>query len=208
MVSFLFQKMTEDNIISTEQNTDPVIDDRCCCYDPKEDITIYNCTTDDSGNIFGYTEDGIKAKYSIDSHKWLYGREIGYANLVYMSERPIEDRVRIGKMGADKLNNNRADQKTLNEIAKEILQTDMSEDSISEVLGSAAVLLGDNKQAGAVMIVKMLQTALAGSFKAAEFVRDTAGFKPVNQNAVDISGNIMTDEDRSLIDKLNKRLTG
>lgn len=193
------------NELNTDDN-DPVIDDKCCSYDPVKDITIYNCTLDDNNNILGYDPEGIKAKYDRTAKKWLYGREIGYANLVYMCDRPLEDRQRIGRMGSDKLNNIRSDQKTLTEIAKEILSTDMSDDSISEVLGSAAVLLGDNKQAGAVMIVKMLQTALAGNHKAAEFVRDTAGYKPRDQ--VDISADIITDEDRSLMDKLQKRLTG
>ena len=58
------------------------------------------------------------------------------------------------------------------------------------------------------MIAKMIQTAMAGSFKAAEFVRDTAGYKPESKSSIDLTGEIMTDADRSLIDKLSKRLTG
>ena len=62
------------------------------------------------------------------------------------------------------------------------------------------MLLDDS--VGSVMIGAMIQGALNGSFKCAEFVRDTAGYKPKNE--VEISADIMTDADRSLIDKALK----
>ena len=78
--------------------------------------------------------------------------------------------------------------------------------NITEILGDSQELIGDNRDAGTVMIAKMIQTAMAGSFKAAEFVRDTAGYKPKNE--VELQADIMTDQDRSLLDKVSHRLTG
>ena len=51
--------------------------------------------------------------------------------------------------------------------------------------------------------LKMLQEAGAGNTKAFEVSRDTAGYKPVEQVQTDI--NIMSPEDRKLLDKLAKR---
>ena len=97
-------------------------------------------------------------------------------------------------------------EESLNDMAKRMLKVEMSDKNIDEILGTARELIGEEKTAAAVMIAKMIQTACAGSFKAAEFVRDTAGYKP--KDSVEISADIITEEDRSLIDKLNKRLTG
>jgi len=81
----------------------------------------------------------------------------------------------------------------------------MSEDVVDEILGKAKELLGEERSASAVIIARMIQEACAGSFKAAEFVRDTAGYRP--KDIHEISADIITEEDRSLIEKLNKRLT-
>lgn len=185
--------------------TDPVIDNTGCSYDSVKDIKIYNCVlADDFSNISGYTEDGVKAKYIFKHHKWFYGNEISRLNFIPLTERSPEEQYAIrSKAGKTRWDKER-EKRTLNDIAKELLDTAMSDKSIDEVLGDSKELLGDNKTAGAVMMVKMIQTAMAGSFKAAEFVRDTAGYKPKNE--VELNADIMTDADRSLIDKLSKRI--
>ena len=110
-------------------------------------------------------------------------------------------------MGGKKTQENINKQRTLNDIAKAMLNVELRQSSIDEILGDSKELIGDDKDAGSVMIAKMIQTAMAGSFKAAEFVRDTAGYK-IDKQQIDINADIMTDADRSLIDKLSKRLTG
>lgn len=186
---------------------DPVIDNTGSCYDPVRDIKIYNCKlSDDLTNISGYTDEGTKAKYIFNKHKWFYGKEIRELNLITLADRPKEDRKRIQSLGGKKVQENINKQRSLNDIAKSMLTIELSKKNIQEILGDSIELLGDDTTAGAVMIAKMIQTACAGSFKAAEFVRDTAGYKPKNE--LDITADVMTDEDRSLIDKLNKRLTG
>ena len=190
-------------------NTDiPVIDNTGCCYDEIRDITIYNCRlSDDNDFIEGFTEEGTKAKYIFNKNKWFYGHEISQLNFVPLTERSPEEqfaiRSKAGKSRWDKERNKR----TLNDIAKELLETDMSEANINEVLGSSKELLGDDRSVAAVMMVKMIQTACAGSFKAAEFVRDTAGYNP-RELKIDLKADVITDSDRSLLEKIDKRLTG
>ena len=197
------------DILGNEKlNTEhPTIDNKGCCFDERTNQQIYSCKlSEDFSCIDGFTEDGIKAKYIFQEGRWFFGREIGYKNVIPMNQRPMEERQRIGRLGSDKVNGIREERKTLNQIAKELLDTDMSESAIDEVLGTSKQLLGDNKSSGAVMMVKMLQVAMSGSFKAAEFVRDTAGYKPKNE--IEVNADIMTDADRSLMEKINNRLTG
>lgn len=200
--------MTEYNkISSTTEYSDPVIDNTGCCYDPVKDIKIYSCVlSEDLSNISGYTDDGVKAKYIFQDHKWYYGAEISRLNLITFDQRTPEEHKKICSMGGKKTQENINKQRSLNDIAKAMLNVELTKSSITEILGDSQELIGDSRDAGTVMIAKMIQTAMAGSFKAAEFVRDTAGYRPKNE--VDISADVITAEDRSLMDKLEKRLIG
>ena len=192
-----------------ELNTDdyPVIDNTGCCYDPVRDIKIYSCVlSEEDQTISGYTDEGTKAKYIPDKHKWFYGNEISRLNFIPMNERSEEERKLITSKGGKARWDKERNKRTLNDIAKELLDRSMSDKSISEILGDSREILGEDNTVSAVMMVKMIQQAMAGNHKAAEFVRDTAGYKPKDQ--VDISADIITEEDRSLMDKLQKRLTG
>ena len=185
----------------------PVIDEYGKCYDEARNRTIYSCLlSDDTKFISGYTEDGTKARYSFDRGKWYYGSEIGTINMIPLTKRPLEEANAIRRKGAQAVHDKHKEADTMNEIAKRMLAVDMSEDVIEQILGKAKELLGEDRSASAVIIARMIQEACAGSFKAAEFVRDTAGYKPKNE--MEISADIITEEDRSLIEKLNKRLTG
>lgn len=189
------------------ENNHPVIDEYGKCYDDVKDITIYSCMlSEDMRFISGYTEDGTKARYSFDKGKWYYGSMIGASNMIPLNQRPLEEANAIRRKGAQAVHDKHKEAETMNEIAKRMLATDMSEEVVDEILGKAKELIGEERSASAVIIAKMIQEACSGSFKAAEFVRDTAGYKPKNE--MEISADIITEEDRSLIDKLNKRLTG
>lgn len=200
--------MSEVIIDPAKLNTeDPVIDNTGCCYDPITDTKIYNCKlADDNSLISGFTEDGKPAKYYFDKKKWFYGKEISRLNLVTFADRTPEEMHNIAVLGGKARQKDITKQRSLNDIAKSMLTVELAKSSIQEILGDSQELIGDDRSAGSVMIAKMIQTAMAGSFKAAEFVRDTAGYKPKNE--VDISADIMTDEDRSLLAKIDKRLTG
>ena len=55
-----------------------------------------------------------------------------------------------------------------------------------------------------VMNASAIGRAISGNVKAMEYVRDTHGDKPVDK--VDVTGNIMTDSDRELLQTVNARL--
>ena len=61
----------------------------------------------------------------------------------------------------------------------------------------------DATQLDAITAAAVMQAA-KGNIKAQEYLRDTAGEKPVDKQ--EISGNIITEADKSLIDKIQKRL--
>ena len=188
-----------DNVIH------PKIDLEGKCYDGEK--VIYSCVLNEEKNyINGYTEDGTCARYFFNKGRWYYGSGIGAANIIPVTERSPEEQAEIRRRSGEAMKRRAEREESLNDMAKRMLKVEMSDKNIDEILGTARELIGEEKTAAAVMIAKMIQTACAGSFKAAEFVRDTAGYKP--KDSVEISADIITEEDRSLIDKINKRLTG
>lgn len=191
------------------EHQDPVIDNTGCSYDPVTDQKIYNCMiSDDLRFISGFTEEGTKARYSFNDHKWYFGHDIAKLYLIPFNQLDPEEHRQLSSKGGTKTQDNIRVKRTLNDIAKDMLNAIMTESQIDEVLGDSKSLIGDDNTAGSVMVAKMIQTAMAGSFKAAEFVRDTAGYKPESKSQLELNANIMTDEDRSLLDKVNQRLTG
>ena len=185
-----------------------IIDNAGCCYDHIRDIKIYSCVLSEDGQyISGYTEDGQKARYIYNDKKWYQGNEISKLNLITFDKISKEEHKKISSLGGKHAQNNIKAKRTLNDIAKNMLEVDISETNINEILGDSKELIGDDKSAGAVMIAKMIQQACAGSFKAAEFVRDTAGYK-IDRQQIELQADIMTDADRALLEKIDKRLTG
>jgi hypothetical protein len=197
-----------DNINNTDNiTTDPIIDNTGCCIDPDTNIKIYNCTiSDDLRFISGYTEEGQKARYSYKDKKWYYGHDIAKLYLIPFNQLDPEKHKEYSIKGGTKTQEILQEKKSLNDIAKNMLSAVLSESQVDEILGDAVNLIGEDRSAGAVMIAKMIQTACAGSFKAAEFVRDTAGYKPETRSSLDISADIMTDADRSLLEKIERRI--
>lgn len=195
-----------DNINNTDNTIiDPVIDNTGCCIDPDTNTKIYNCIiSDDLRFISGYTEEGQKARYSYKDKKWFYGHDIAKLYLIPFNQLDPEKHKEYSIKGGTKTQEILQEKKSLNDIAKNMLSAVLSESQVDEILGDAVNLIGEDRSAGAVMIAKMIQTACAGSFKAAEFVRDTAGYKP--QQQVSIEADIMTDADRSLLEKIERRI--
>ena len=186
---------------------DPVIDCRGCCIDEATGKLIYNCAwSDDLSYISGYDEEGNRARYYASEHTWLYGEDIKKHNLITFDKVSPEEHKRISSIGGTHTQVNNKSKRTLNDIAKQLLEVEISEKAIDEILGEGREMIGEERAAGVVMMAKMIQTACAGSFKAAEFVRDTAGYKTATRGELDISADIMTDADRSLLDKLQKRI--
>lgn len=203
----------EKNIIQSDDievvdnislSADPVIDNNKCCYDDVKGIKIYSCELDpDCKFISGYTEDGTKAKYFFDRGKWFYGHEISSLYLIPFNALDPEKQKELSSLGGKASQEQIRNKRSLNDLARAMLDRVMTEKQIDDVLGDGKNIAEDNT-VGGVMLAKMVQVAMSGSFKAAEFVRDTAGYKPKNE--VELNAEIMSDSDRSLMDKIGKRL--
>lgn len=178
----------------------PSIDDNGVCMS-SDNVKILECVLLDNGDIKGISEEGKKALYKFDNNTWYFGNDISKLNLVNLSSRTLEERQRIGSMGAKKRDENREARKNINELAKAMLEQTLTEKQLSSILGDNTTMLLDNSVASA-MLGAMIQGALNGSFKCFEAVRDTAGFKPKNE--VELNADIMTDADKALIDKALK----
>lgn len=138
----------------------------------------------------------------------LSGREksnvVGCKNLIPFSERTEEEQKEMRSKAGKASGVTRRRKKDMREVARAILEHDMTDEQIEEVLGSAKSLLDGDKSTMAVLTARMIQEAGKGNYKAYETVRDTAGFKPKDQ--VETTVDIMTDADRALIGKIASRL--
>ncbi len=195
----------KSEIIDPENNIiRPVINSNNTITYPNTDTLILDCVLQDNGDIKGHTEDNTKALYRYCDNKFYYGYEISKLNLISLSDRTLEERQRIGSIGGLKAKEKREKEKNLKEIAQALLKATTGERQKKQILGeNYAETFGELETNGEVMLARMILGAMDGSFKCAEFVRDTAGEKPKNE--VEVSADIMTDADRALIEKLEKR---
>ena len=178
----------------------PSIDNDNTCIS-SDGIIISNCIIDpDTNDIKGITPDNIKALYKYESNTWYYGHDIAKLNLISLSDRTKEERQQIGSLGGKKTKENRDNKKNFNELAKALLDLTVSDSMIKETLENPDTMI-DNSY-GSLILAAIAQGAKNGSFKCAEFIRDTAGYKPKNE--IELQADIMTDADRSLIDKALK----
>ena len=184
-----------DNIIR------PSVDENNCCV-TDTGVIVSNCVVLDNGDIKGITSDNKKTMYVYDDNKWINGKEIRQLNLVSLKERTKDERLAIIAKANEAKRENIEKKKNFNELAKAMLEQVASEKQIKAVLGENTECMLDNSM-GSLILASMIQGAVNGSFKCAEFVRDTAGFKPKNE--VELSADIMTDADKSLIDKALKQ---
>ena len=132
------------------------------------------------------------------------GKRNGIDNLIPFNQRTEEQQREIAKMGGKASGEARKKKRDMREVAKAILEHAMKEEQIEEVLGSSKDLLDGDKSVMAVLTARMVQEAGKGSYKHYETLRDTAGFKPKDE--IGISADIMTDADRELVEKVNRRL--
>ena len=128
----------------------------------------------------------------------------GRANLIPFNKLSEEEQKEIRSKGGKASGEARRKKRDMREVAKAILEHAMNEAQIDEVLGNSKELLDGDKSVMAVLTARMVQEAGKGSYKHYETLRDTAGFKPKDE--IDISADIMTDADRELVEKVNRRL--
>ena len=132
------------------------------------------------------------------------GKYDGRANLIPFNKLSEEEQKEIRSKGGKASGEARRKKRDMREVAKAILEHAMNEAQIDEVLGNSKELLDGDKSVMAVLTARMVQEAGKGSYKHYETLRDTAGFKPKDE--IGISADIMTDADRELVEKVNRRL--
>ena len=158
-----------------------------------------------NGNADNTSPDNDSINNSSDSqNKDDKGKRNGIDNLIPFNQRTEEQQREIAKMGGKASGEARKKKRDMREVAKAILEHAMNDEQIDEVLGSSKDLLDGDKSVMAVLTARMVQEAGKGSYKHYETLRDTAGFKPKDE--IGISADIMTDADRELIEKVNRRL--
>lgn len=124
-------------------------------------------------------------------------------NLIPASMRSKEELQELSRKGKEAYRKKREVEKNMMEIARALLNTKMKESKVKEILGDSTELLQGDYSLSAVLIMKQIMEAQEGSTKAAEFIRDTSGNKPVERQ--EITADIMTDADRELLAKVAKR---
>lgn len=125
----------------------------------------------------------------------------GMENLIPFTALTEEEQRTIASKGGKASGEARRKKKHMREIAQALLAHDMSEDQIEDVLGTAKDLLDGDKSVAAVLIARMVQEAAQGNYKAFETLRDTAGYKPKDEVAVEG----ITDADRALLARIESR---
>lgn len=123
-------------------------------------------------------------------------------NLISFNQLSVDEQRRRQSNGGKKSGEVRRQRKTAQELLKRILATELSDEQIEEILGNAGTLLNGDKSSYNVMLVRMLQQAMAGSEKAALLIRDTVGDKPADTSIT--LTDAFTEKDRQEIEKMKK----
>ena len=164
-----------------------------------------NDSDNNAVNADNTSPDNDSINNSSDSeNKDVNGKYDGRANLIPFNKLSADEQKEIRSKGGKASGEARRKKRDMREVAKAILEHAMNEAQIDEVLGSSKDLLDGDKSVMAVLTARMVQEAGKGSYKHYETLRDTAGFKPKDE--IGISADIMTDADRELVEKVNRRL--
>lgn len=189
-------------IIETVEDTNNI------STDPVENTTTNNASDipDNSNNKTANSEP--TNNNTAANNNTLTGREksniTGTKNLISLADRTREEQQKIARAGGIKSGETRRRRKTARELLDKMLQSNLSEDQIEEILGTAASMLSGDNTVYNVMLAKMAQQAMSGDTKAFIALRDTAGDKPIEQSVTLTDS--MSDEDRKQIDKMRKQL--
>ena len=125
------------------------------------------------------------------------------------NEMPPEKRREICQKGADAIHQLHGEKKTARESLSNILSLRITDDIVKGADIDPAIvdrLKRDNPNATIYDLIHAVAVgrALDGSVNAMTFVRDTAGDKPTEK--MDITGELVTDSDRALMQTIAQRL--
>lgn len=102
-------------------------------------------------------------------------------NLIPQSERTKEEQRKIARSGGIASGKARREKKMMKETLEILLSMQMKSGQATDIeaIKSFATLKGKNITVQDAVSIAMLQKAMKGNVRAAEWVRDTAGQKPV-----------------------------
>lgn len=103
-------------------------------------------------------------------------------NLIPQSERTKEEQRRIARSGGIASGKARREKKAMRETLEALLSMPMKSGKAADIeaIKNFAELKGKNITVQDAMVIAMLQKAMKGNVTAAEWIRDTAGQKPVD----------------------------
>jgi len=139
--------------------------------------------------------------------KELTGRERSLANLAPpINLRSPEEQAEIRRKGGIARGKQMQRAKNLRELANMMMESKVSKEKARSVLGDLADEIPEEDLTnGALIIGSMINEVYENkTAKAAEFVRDTSGQRPKDQ--VELTAEVMTDTDRSLMADIAERL--
>ena len=173
-----------NDIILTTNNVDEYI--ATCPRDEKDRPIVPDSIFDKYYKI-------LPDKTINESRSWLANNG---GKLVILGGDPERDK-QIFKAGADASNARQAQRRSMAEDIQIMLAKKATPEAIAN-LGLSA----DANNQEAIIAAALLQ-ALDGNMKAQQFIRDTIGEQPTIKQEVDI----MTDDDRKLLENISNRLT-
>lgn len=180
------------DIINAADETDIEIDSDI----KQEDYKQKNITTDDIINAVSDIKNSIDNNNSSPDDDLIMIKDGQYITKAEWKRR--------NSNGGHQCQINNSKRRTAKDILNTLLQAELNRDSVDEILGASAEILGEDKTVYAVMCAKMIQIACAGDIRAFLAIRDTVGDKPADEHY--LMTDVMTDADRKMIDNMKKRM--
>ena len=154
----------------------------------------------------------------IDGDQAPQGKQKGWQNLTtghrehnfaVLKEKDPEKAREIHSMGAQAVKRLHGEQKNAKQILDNVLSLLVDDEIINGADLPPEIANKLKKSNKDITMYELIQTvaagrAAAGNMKAVEYIRDTYGDKPTEK--LDITGEIMTDTDRAMLEKISRRL--
>lgn len=143
-----------------------------------------------------------------DGEKKPEGSEKGYSNMIPLTERSEEEAKEIRRKGQQAMTKKRKERKTFRESMLELLSDEVIAKELVKGIDNDVLKRYAEQHPGCnvqdLLNVATILHGYNGNMKAVEYTRDTIGEKP--KDSIEVTADIMTDADRALLDKVNKRL--